>query len=1107
MNTKTYLALALLLASSFSLCAQTAANGAISGTVRDASGSVIPTAVIQVTQTDTGLTRTVVSGSDGGFVVANLPIGTYQVKASSKGFETWIKNGIALEVGANPQVDPQLKPGAVTDTVTVEGATSVSVETRETSVSQVVDSNLITELPLDGRNVVSLVTLSGAALQDATGSNKNYPGAVSIAVAGQQNSTVMYQVDGAYSNDPVQEQNMVLPFPDALNQFTVQTGATGADTGFKSGAVVNSVTKSGSNNFHGNLFDFVHNYAVNALQFGTGVTDSLKRNQFGGTLGGRIIRNKLFFFVGDQATINRQNPSVAANQIFVPTQQVLGGDFSTILSTACRTTAINLPAPFVNNQISPTMFNQISLKLISNLPAPTNGCGATTYFSPTNSTENQLIGRVDFNLNSKDTFYARYLIDTYTLPPANQNYLQSDGASPGLSDRDQSAVVGYTHIIGTNMVSSLNVSFTRQRITREAWTMLSNATPCNIGIQMTCFLQDWILLSVSGYFSYAGNSNNPGYFNSQNLGITESIQQTVGRHSLSYGANILRTHLNGKAEFEGNGQFAFTGLVTGNGTAAKGSALADFLLGDMATFTQLGPGQQVNSAGRGYGLYFQDYWRARPNLTITLGVRWEPFLPDTNKYGVDAIFDESSFYNDVVSKTYKNAPPGWIYPGDPQSPGKQYSNSIWHLTTPRIGVAWDPKGDGRQSIRGGYNIIYDTLPIGWNTSYQSTNQPFGLQYTVNLPPSLSNPWSNTPGGDPFATLSQRNPNFTFVPNAAWASFPLHDQPMYVQHWNMSYERRFGGKLLLSAEYLGNKAVHVRNGQGQNPDIYIPGNCQAGQYGLTAPGPCSNATTANMNARHLFALQEPTYGTTVGTIQYAGDGFNQNYNGLKLSLNRRFARGSSAVVNYTWSHCLTDGASEQGIDLGSALSQTPFNHTLDKGNCSSNRFQIMNISYVGQSPRIGDWFTKEVFGGWQAALIYQFQSGAPLTVSSGTDTMYQGVTSRASLIAGCDPFLKSTSRKEYFNTACFTTPAFGQVGDAAIGLLDGPSFWNVNLSLTRFFPLPWEGKQLQFRAEAFNLLNHPNDGGPVTTLTSATFGQITSFAGTARDLQFALKFSF
>ena len=1086
--------------------AQTAFRGAISGTVRDQSGAVVPSASVKATQTETNLIRTVLTGTDGGYAISNLPVGTYDIQVTLNGFEIWIKKGIALEVAANPQVDAVLRPGAVTGTVTVEAETSVSVETRETSVAQVIDSNLISELPLDGRNVVSLITLSGAALQDGTGSNKNYPGAVSIAVAGQQNSTVMYQVDGAYSNDPVQQQNMILPFPDALNQFTVQTGATGADTGFKSGAVVNSVTKSGTNHLHGNLFEFMRNYSVNALAFGTGISDSLKRNQFGGTLGGKIIRDKLFFFVGEQATINRQNPSVAANQIFVPTAQVLAGDFSTILSSACRTAPINLPAPFVGNKISPSAFNPISLKLISNLPAPSNACGATTYFSPNNSNQNQFIGRLDYNLSAKDTFYTRYLIDTYSLPPANDNFLQSAGASPGLDDRGQSAVIGYTHVISQQMVSSLNVSFTRQRITRQAWDMLKDVTPCNLGIKMTCFLDKWILLSVTGYFSYAGNSNNPGYFNSQNFGITENIQQTVRRHSLTYGLNILRTHLNGKAAFQGNGQFAFSGLVSGNGTASKGSALADFLLGNMATFTQLGPGQQVNSAGRGYAMFIQDYWRATPRLTITAGLRWEPFLPDTNKYGVDAIFDTSAFYGNVVSQTYKNAPPGWIYPGDPQSPGNQYTHSMWRLFTPRIGVAFDPTGNSIQSIRAGYNVIYDTLPIGWNTSYQSTNQPFGLQYVVNLPPSMANPWSSIAGGDPFATLSQRNPNFAFVPNAAWASFPLHEHPMYVQHWNVSYERRFGGKLLLSFEYLGNKAVHVRNGQGQNPDIYIPGNCPAGQYGLTAAGPCSNATTANMNARRLFALAEP-YGANVGTIQYAGDGFNQNYHGLKLSMNRRFARGSSAVVNYTWSKCLTDGAGEQGIDLGSALSQTPFNHALDKGTCSSDRRQLLNASYVGQSPSVGNKFTKAAFGGWQAALTYQFQSGAPLTISSGTDTMYQGVTSRASLVAGCNPFLSSTSRSKYFNQSCFTTPDFGQVGNSAIGLLYGPSFWNVNLAITRFFPLPWEGKQLQFRAEGFNVLNHPNDGNPVTTLTSGTFGTITAYAGTARDMQFALKFSF
>ena len=406
------------LLASTAVWAQATAGAQVSGTVTDESRNTVPGVEITVTQSETGLTRTAVSSAEGNYLFPNLPIGPYQLQAKKQGFKTSMQTGIVLQVNSNPEINVKLTVGAVTDSVEVTSGIAM-VDTFTNAVGQVIDHQRVVELPLNGRVATELIFLSGLATPAPAAdlnTNKNFP-TVTIAVAGGQANGITYVMDGGTHNDPFNNLNLPMPFPDALQEFKVETSALPARQGHHAASAVKVVTKSGSNQFHGDLFEFVRNYKFNARNFFALQRDSLQRNQFGGTFGGPIIKNKLLFFGGYQGKIEKSNPGTTIS--YVPTAAMRAGDFTAYTSPACnggtqRTLASS--SGFVNNQIDPTKLNASANNFLKFVPVSSDPCGRLLYGIPNNNNEQQAIGKVDYTLNDKHSAYARYFYANYTNP-------------------------------------------------------------------------------------------------------------------------------------------------------------------------------------------------------------------------------------------------------------------------------------------------------------------------------------------------------------------------------------------------------------------------------------------------------------------------------------------------------------------------------------------------------------------------------------------------------------------------------------------------------------------------------------------------------------------
>ncbi|HEY1216120.1 MAG TPA: carboxypeptidase-like regulatory domain-containing protein, partial [Bryobacteraceae bacterium] len=404
------------------LNAQAVSTATVTGRVTDQQGANLSGAEVRLIGVETASVHESATNADGLYTVPNLPIGPYTLQVTAPGFQTYEQTGILLRVGDHPEINVTMKVGRLVEKVEVQ-ANATMVQTQQNTISQVIDQHRIVELPLNGRDPTQLITISGASINHSDGTNtgsKSFFSSQSISIAGSAGNETNYLLDGGDNNDSFTNVNMPFPFPDALQEFSVETSTLPARNGLHPGGVVNAVTKSGTNQWHGDLFEFIRNGNVNAINYFANKQDSLKRNQFGGTFGGRIIRDKLFFFGGFQQSNIRQAPSATTS--FVPTAAALSGDFSTLDSASCQTNHLprTIRDPFTgaslpNDHISVTRFDPASLALAKYLPPTTDSCGRVTWGIPVQSDESQYVGRVDWVINSKHTLYGRYFLDGYTL--------------------------------------------------------------------------------------------------------------------------------------------------------------------------------------------------------------------------------------------------------------------------------------------------------------------------------------------------------------------------------------------------------------------------------------------------------------------------------------------------------------------------------------------------------------------------------------------------------------------------------------------------------------------------------------------------------------------
>jgi hypothetical protein len=1116
----------------------------IQGRVFDATGASLAGATVTATQVSTGLVRTASTSTDGHYVLPNLPVGPYQLKVSAAGFRDYLQKGIVLQVGEQPTVNVTMQVGTVAETVEVR-ANAAMVETHDNAVSTMIDNARIMEMPLNGRNVVDLVMGAGFASnttlvsQDLL-SSKNYGNGLllggpsqAISVAGGQQNANNYLLDGGDNNDAFSNVNSPFPFPDAIQEFSVQSSGGSARFGVHAGAVVNAVTKSGTNAWHGSAFEYLRNPILNAHHvffdppLPGSKDDTMKRNQFGGTVGGPIERDKLFIFAGYQGT--RQSASAPLTSVKVPTAAVLAGDWRNYF--ACSGTPClkkSLKAPFVGNTttgytINPALYSPQALAILQHIPLATTPTGDMSFTYPQVVNEDQGVAKLDWSISPKQTFFTRYFATDFRSPiPYDDANILPQGVASSQFARYQSLAFSHTYTLSERLVNSLHVTGTRLAINRGPAGEMIN--PAGVGINVPSPIPNGLVLSVSsGYFTTGGGSQMPGHFNNNLYQVADDVDIIKGKHQLSFGVNFMKMQLNYLSTYQSNGQFTF-----GAGSTVSGDNLTDFLLGRPSNFLQSND-ELENWRYTYVGLYAHDNIKLLSNLTLNVGVRWEPYLPSVDIMHRGSHFDYAAFVAGTHSTVYPNAPAGLFYCGDPGIPCA-FANKKMAQFSPRVGLIWDPTKKGNLTVRASYGLFYDSPEMYYFDRY-ADNSPFGSvsSFVPSAAGGLANPYLGQAAPkypQPFPKAG--DPSAYFPVNGVYINNDSDVRPTYVQNWNLSIEKQFGANWLVSATYMGSKTTHIWAAYEANPGMNVrtvatPA-ASAGGSGCTAN---QNPSTTNTNCRRALVVANPSQGQYFANLTSLWDGADANYHALLLSARHRFANNFTFLTNYTWSHCISDQDfsgeltnSRPVLYPSPVTDPNPANLALDRGNCGFDVRHSWNGSLVVSSPRFQG--TKGMFlNNWQFAPLLSYRTGQVYDIRTGVDTALIASTTafkdRPNLVG--DPFTGTCTRGVvtyavgtrncWFNSTlgvAFVAPTAGTYGTLMRNAFYGPGAFRFDGAVSRKFNIT-ERKELQLRLEVFNVLNHPVLGNPVVAMNNANFGRIQTQVGDGRTFQGAIKFSF
>jgi hypothetical protein len=1073
----------------------------LAGRVTDTSGAVLPGVTVTVMQTNTGFTRTVVTDATGQWVMPALPTGPYRLEVSLQGFRTYVQTGIVLQVGATPTINAALALGSLEETITVEAAAPI-VDVRNAGISEVIEEERIVALPLQGRQVTDLIVLAGAAVQTGRPNSRNFQGGVNISVAGGLDFGVAYTLDGAMHNDPQNTSSMPLPFPDALQEFQVATSGLSAQNGVKSGASVNAVTKSGTNVLHGNAFEFLRDKRFNAVSpfaaigpDGEPLDDGLKRHQFGGTLGGPIVRDRLFFFGAYQGTATRVTPS--DNLAYVPTAAMLAGDFTAFTSPACNSgRQIRLGAPFVNNRVNPALFSPAAVNLARRLPTTDHPCGEVRFSQGQDRDEYQAVGRADFNWSAGHTVFGRYMATSDKRPaPYGQSGNLLTTTLPGIDNLAQSFTLGDTMVVGTGFLNALRFSYNRTAVDRHNEDFFQAS---DLGIDAHNYSPTReMVVEIADGFDISAATATKGIALNPSFQVGDDVTLLRGSHQLSLGVNVAHYRSQQENYGRSSGTFTFGGSETGTG-------LSDFLLGRLE---QIEHGSQggVTFTQWYQGVYAQDTWRATNRLTVNAGLRWEPFSGQHIEHGAVANFSRENFRNGIRSGTYVNAPAGFLYPGDAGfPPGQSGFHKKWSNLAPRVGLAWDASGDGRTAVRTSYAINYD-LPGGETWSRLAAGPPFGNRVRLSTPPGgFDRPYAHL-GGDPHPILTNRDT--VFPPFGAFGAIDPDINSPRIQSWNVTVEQQLGRDWGVSASYLGSYSDRLWGRTALNPGVYLgSGPCTLN----TVNGPVSfrNCTVSgNLDIRRALHLENPREAQYISSLDLISEAGTQNYRGLKLTFRRRAAGGVSLNGNYTLSRCSgLDWASTNGADGGFT---NPADPSYDRGYCTNDRTHLANFTASAQTPQFASRALNVVASNWRIAGIVAARSGNRLTVTTGT-TAFNGVGAgighRVDQVS--DDVYGAKTLDSYLNRAAFANPEPGGFGNHIKGSIQGPGYRSVDVAASRLFPFG-AAHTIEVRVEAFNLFNTFNWGDPETRLRSGNFGKITEVNenGAPRIMQFGIKYGF
>jgi len=1069
----------LLLAFTVSPCIAQFTTANLGGTVVDATGASVPQSKVSVRNKDTGFNKTETTGADGGFAFPALPIGTYRLTVEKMGFSTHVQEGITLAVNQTVSQRVMLQVGATTQEITVIENTAM-VNTQTATINQLVNQKQVTDLPLNGRGAQSLVLIavgtadttrvSGILGQGGIYGGNQYSSEQMAGVNGGGTGNVNYQMDGAGHNDTYVNMNLPFPNPDALQEFNLQTSSMSAQYG-GGAAVVNIVTKSGTNSLHGGVFEFLRNGAMNARNFFAPTQDTLKRNQFGGTIGGPIKKDELFFFGTYQGTRIRSAPQGVIT--FVPTAAERNGDFSTT-----TTPLVDPPTrtPFPGNQVPASRFTGPSKYFLQRIPLP-NGAGQQLTYLGAASVPNddQFMPKIDW-VRGKHQLSGRYFYTKFKQPSdfsqVKQNLLAMD--RNGNEVRVQTLALDYlfsaspTLLFQTWFGFDSQVGGSRSGIPPGADAITFPAAGVKIEGGAQGISPAIEGLNVTGFFSAA--SNHFGDFNRGDWTIRESVTKVKGSHQLIFGGEVVRLLQDITNTNTQSGSFTFGGRFSG-------SNLADFLLGAANSFTQ-GAGQYQNMRGTKYSLFVQDNWRVSQKLTLNLGLRWEPFFPYTEIYNRVPCFAPGQ-----KSMVYTNAPVGIIYGGDPGCPwGKGAASSPGNFA-PRAGFAY--RIGQRSVVRGGAGIYYMIPP---SRIFNGPNgvAPFMPRYQLTGNLRFEDPYGSFGMANPFPAeyvgdsgASVRKDVPIAVPTQIYGSFTGRYSVTTLGTWNLTIERQLGADWLLSAAYVGSGGYHLSGTLQMNPATYIPG----------------SSTIANTQSRR------PYQGFT--SVSQTWTDFNSQYHSFQLNVEKRFSKGLSLLANYAWSKTMDDLGNTTprlGREFNRAVANEYVPHI----------FHFTTIWEV-PTPRLPG-FAGRLLDGWQLNSITTWQNAFPFSVASGIDNSLSAVGGDRADFIGTDleqARINGQSHADmitrFFNTSLFVPNALGTFGNSGRNILRGPRFFNTDLGLIKNTKIT-ESVKVQFRAEFFNLFNNVNFSNPGATVGTPAFGRITS-ARDPRILQLTLKLGF
>jgi hypothetical protein len=1050
-------------------------TGTILGNVRDSTGAEVPGAEVTATNLDTQFSRTTTTDQSGQYTLHLLPIGRYRVDIKLDGFKNFSQSGIVLEVGRNARVDAAIEPGGVAEVVSVV-ADSPIVESSTAALSRTVSQNDVLNLPLVNRDLYSLLSSTGGVTSNEGGNSLGGPEQLTTINGSQraQIGTVNFQLDGGNNTAGLRGTGNPAPNPEAIQEFRVITNNYGAEHGRYPAGIVDVVTKSGTNQFSGAVFEFFRDESLNAKRWTppgvNAVSDPLDRHQYGGAIGGPIRKEKTFFFTSYSGL--RQTETFYRNSAIVPTERERLGDFS---QSATKPRDPNTNAPFPGDQIPSERFDPTARAILERFIPRANLIGNFYEVSapdPLDTDEGTL--KVDHQLSSNRSLALSYFyLKGSDIQPlsGSASQLGSGGNIPWV-DREfkwtqHNLNVTDTWTIGSSMFNQARFTYVRQfggRVNRPEMSLGDLGSKFQIQGDPTL-----PRITVSGYFTAQASIAGPDA-GSDFFAVKDTLTWTRSNHTFKFGGEVSYEKIVHDTLLDNYGVFQFNGTKTQN-------AYADFLLGLPSTFTQDAPIRKLDN-GAYISLFAQDDYRVHPRVTLNLGVRYDLQFALT-----DPQDRKLAFVPGARSQVSPTAPEGLLFPGDPG-----ISSGIVHTDVnniaPRLGIAWDPRGDGRMAIRAGAGVFYGSITGNeWNTT--ADNQPFTVRQTFPTVYTLSDPYRNLPGGvGPFPfTYDPASPRFTYPAQVFGPS--LDFVWPYTYQMNVTVEKEIVRSFSTSASYVGALGRRLPASLDKNYPLYGPG-----------------ATVQNVNSRR------PYQPGVIGQARVLESMFNSDYHGLQLSAERRGTR-FSAKAYYTFSKAMEDVDYQGG---GLPAVQNSNRPELERGRTSADRTHVFAFSgiwkldYLGNSPPI----VKAIFNDWTVSTIITLQSGQPLTISSGQDRNFDGLTNDRADIVG-DPNLDPDRPREevieqWFNTAAFAQPAIGLDGTAGRNIVEGPGYKNVDLGLLRDVRLGGRAV-FQFRLEATNVFNIVNLGNPFTGLNApSTFGKIRS-ARDMRRIQLGARVSF